>query len=593
MPLEEMPQVLRDAVVAVEDARFYEHAGVDARAVARAIVNNARSGEIAQGGSTITQQLAKNAAVGDAPTLDRKLEEAAVALRLEQAYSKDEILERYLNTVYFGNGAYGVQTAAQRYFGSDVTQLTLPKAALLAGLLRAPSSYDPYRHPRAARGRRDLVLGLMADQRLIPAAAADAARAVPLQTAPQAAGQSWNAPYFVDHVLDVVTHDPAFRVLGADPAQRSVAIFRGGLTIQTTLDPDWQEAAERAVTETLTARRDPHAALVAVDPATGAVRALVGGRDYDGDERFARFNLATDGRRQPGSTFKELLLATAIARGHRLDETFPAGRRYVVPPRPGEPDPYPVDNYDRRDFGRVSLRQATAASVNTVFARLMAAIGPDAVVTTARRAGIRSRLHPLRSLALGTQEVTVLEMASVQATLAAGGVYRPPTAVTRITDAGGTVRYRHRPTRGRRALDPAVAYLTTQALRDVVDGGTGSRAALRRPAAGKTGTTQRGADAWFVGYTPDLAAAVWVGFPHGAVPMEPPRTRIRVEGGNWPAEVFGRFGSRALAGVPAHDFPAPDVDLTAAQAAVTRSCLPHHFPASDRAAERSSLAGTE
>ncbi|MDQ3537723.1 MAG: transglycosylase domain-containing protein [Actinomycetota bacterium] len=591
--LRKMPRVLRDAVVAVEDARFYAHAGVDARAIARAVVRNARAGEIREGGSTITQQLAKNAVVGSARTLRRKLSEAGVALQLEQRYSKDEILERYLNTVYFGNGAYGVQTASRRYFGIDVGGLRLGQAAMLAALLRSPAVYDPYRHPRRARARRDLVLELMQQQALAGGGRVTAARASPLGIVAAPRRNDWRAPWFVDHVVDVLQHDRRFAVLGKNPAERAEAVFGGGLRISTTLDPVWQVAAEQAVADTLTSSGDPHAAVVAIDPATGGIRALVGGRGYDDGTAYARFNLATDAARQPGSTFKQLVLATAIAKGYDLDETFPGGRRVVLKPRLGEPKPYPVDNYGSHDYGPMTLRDATAYSVNVVYARLIAAVGPRAVVNTARRAGVRRYLPAIRSLALGTQEVSPLEMAAVQATLAAGGIYRAPTVVTRITEADGTVLYHRGTPRGQRAIDRPVAWLTTQALQGVVEHGTGERANLHRPTAGKTGTTQRGADAWFVGYTPDLAAAVWVGFPKGAVAMEPPRTRIRVEGGTWPAEIFARFGSRALADVPSHDFPAPAMALSTVPVDARRNCRPNRYTPPELVSERSYLKGTE
>ena len=592
--LSQIPQTLRDAVVAVEDRRFYDHAGVDGRAIARAFVENARAGAVTQGGSTITQQLAKNAVVGNDRTLERKLEEASVALQLERQFTKSQILERYLNTVYFGNGAYGVQTASQRYFGSDVDALTLAQSALLAALLKAPATYDPYRHPEAARARRNVVLGLMEDQDLVSESEAQAARTSPLGAVPLADTAQWDAPYFVDHVLDQLQHDPQFAVLGAEPADRAHMLFRGGLTVQTTLDPGWQAAAEAAVDATLTRRSDPHAAIVAIDPASGGIRALVGGRDYQSPtDPFAKFNLATDGRRQPGSTFKELVLATALDQGILLDDTFDGSRRVVIEPRPGEPQPYPVANYDDRDYGPISLRDATAFSVNTVFAQLIAQVSPEAVLATAHEAGITSDLQPLRSLALGAQEVSPLEMASVQATLAAGGMYRPPTAVESITTAKGKVIYQRTTPPGRRAINPAVAYLTTDALRGVIGYGTGERANLQRPVAGKTGTTQRGADAWFVGYTPELAASVWVGFPPGAVPMEPPLTRITVEGGNWPAEIFARFGLRALQDVPASDFRAPDVALVTVRVDATRNCLPNPYTPPAVIRERSYLEGTQ
>ena len=593
VPLVEVPAVVRDAVIAVEDARFYDHAGVDARAIARAVVHNTRAGEIDQGGSTITQQLAKNAVVGSARTLRRKLSEAGVALQLERRYSKDEILERYLNTVYFGNGAYGVQTASRRYFGIDVSDLRLGQAALLAALLRSPADYDPYRHPRRARARRGLVLGLMQQQRMAGAGAVTTARGSQLGIVAAPQRDDWRAPWFVDHVVDELHHDRRFVALGADPADRAQALFGGGLRISTTLDPVWQAAAEQAVADTLTAPDDPYAAVVAIDPATGGIRALVGGRRYDDDIPYARYNLATDAARQPGSAFKQLVLATAIAQGHELDDIFPGGPRVVLPPRPGEPEPYPVDNYDSHDYGPLTLRDATAYSVNVVYARLIAAVGPEAVVDTAQRAGVRRDLAAVRSLALGTQEVSPLEMASVQATLAAGGIYHAPSVVTRITDADGTVLYQRGTPRGKRAIDRPVAWLTTQALQGVVGHGTGERANLHRPTAGKTGTTQRGADAWFVGYTPDLAAAVWVGFPQGAVAMEPPRTRIRVEGGTWPAEIFARLGSRALADVPAHDFGVPAAALSTVEVDASRNCLPNRYTPPELRSERSYLKGTE
>ena len=594
VPLAQIPQLLRDAVIAVEDRRFYDHGGVDGKAIARAIVENTRSGRIRQGGSTITQQLAKNAVVGSDPTLERKLEEAGVALQLERQFSKDEILEQYLNTVYFGNGAYGVQTAAQRYFGVDVDRLSLGEAALLAALLKAPATYDPYRHPEAARRRRNTVLRLMLEQELATPRAVEQARRADVVLEPISTAADWRAPYYVDHVLDELQHDPQFAVLGDTPSARANMLFRGGVTVETALDPVWQDAAEDAVAATLTERDDPRAAVAAVDPVTGGIRALVGGRDYDDPlDAFAKFNLATDGHRQPGSTFKEVVLATAIEQGHSLDEVFEAGPRIVIGPRPGEPQPYAVSNYDRRGYGELTLRDATAYSVNVVYAQLISLVGPDAVVAMARDLGIRTALQPLRSLALGAQEVSPLEMASVQATLAAGGVYRRPTSVVRIVAADGTVLYQRGAARGKQVIDRAVAYLTTDALRGVVQYGTGERADLQRPMAGKTGTTQRGADAWFVGYTPALAAAVWIGFPQGAVAMEPPRTRIRVEGGNWPAEIFARFGSRALAEVPAEDFRRPGLDLVTVRVDTSRNCLPNPYTPPQVVAERSYLDGTQ
>lgn len=558
--LDEVASVLIDAVIAVEDVRFRQHDGIDVRALGRALVRNVRDGRIVEGGSTITQQLAKNTATGPARTIERKIAEASIAWQLEQELSKNEILARYLNSAYFGNGAYGVESAAREYFGVHAGDLDLSQAALLAGMLRSPARYDPRRHPEAATGRRDVVVGLMRDQGRITTPQARAATADPVQVnAPRR--RFWKAAYFVDHVLDELQHHPDFAFLGPTAKLRAQRVFAGDLHIETTLDPAWQTAAEQAVAATLSRRHDPDGALVAIDPATGGIRALIGGRDYFGRGEAARFNLATDARRQPGSTFKAVVLAAALRDGHTLDESFAAPRQLRLSAAAGEPRPWTVHNYGDTAFGHIDLATATRWSVNVVFAQLIDDVGAGRVARMGRALGVRSKLRPFRSLALGAQEVTVLDMASVQATLAAGGVYRPPHAITRITD-GDTVLYERPPHRGRRVLGQPVALQVTAALRDVVRSGTGVRADARRPLAGKTGTTQDGADAWFAGYTPDMAAATWIGFHDGRIPMVPPRTRTTVEGGTWPAETFARFTLAALADVPANDFTVRIPDVT-------------------------------
>ena len=593
VPLEDVPAVLQDAVVAVEDQRFWDHPGVDARALVRAVVQNIRQGRVAQGGSTITQQLAKNTLVGFDATLERKLEEASLALQIEAELSKEEILERYLNTVYLGGGAYGVQAAARRWFARDVRDVDLPRAALLAGMLRAPTSYDPLEHPQRARERRDLVLGLMAAQGLITGEERDAARAADLGVVDLRDEEPWRAAWFVDHVLNELQYAPQYHVLGTTPSERAATIYSAGLRIETTVDPVWQAEAEAAVDGVVGRPGDPHGAMAVLDPATGAIRALVGGRRYgDPADPVGRFNLATDGRRQPGSAFKPLVLAAALARGRTLEDPFPGGASVSLPV-PGTGETWTVGNAGDRDLGPMTLRQATAWSVNVVYARLMAEVGPEAVVELARAAGVTAPLQPYLSLALGAQEVSVLDMATVAATLATGGIHREPSAVVRIVDRDGVVVWERPDPVGERVLDEEVAWQVTLALEEVVQRGTGVGANLQRPTAGKTGTSQDSADAWFTGFTPDMAAAVWVGFPEGRVPMVPPRTRITVEGGTWPAEIFARFGVRALADVPASGFPIPSSSLARVVVDTSRDCLPNAFTPVELIAERGYLAGTE
>ncbi|HUG86366.1 MAG TPA: transglycosylase domain-containing protein, partial [Euzebya sp.] len=593
VPLTAIPAVVREAVVAVEDARFYDHGGVDGRAIARAVVTNLVEGDIRQGGSTITQQLVKNAIVGDEESLDRKLAEASIALQLESQMTKDEILEQYLNTVYFGNGAYGVGAAARRYFDLEVSELRLHHAALLAGMLRAPAHYDPHVEPGAATTRRNLVLRLMAEQSMVTSEESAQAAAAPLDVVPRSASQDWLHAYAVDHALDRLQHDPVFHVLGATPAERAVRLFGGGLRIETTIDPASQRQAEGAVAATLVDAADPRAALVAIDPSNGHIRALVGGRDYhDPVDPVARFNLATDGRRQPGSAFKVLVLAAALEAGWSLQDTLPAPATITLEGALGSAD-WTVGNAGQQGYGDLTLRTATALSVNVVYAQLVTDIGPQAVIDLARRAGITSPLQPLGSIALGAQEVSPLEMATVTATFAAGGVHHDPTIIRRIIDRDGVVIWEHPDGQGTQVIDATTTGQVTLALQDVITSGTGMGAALGRPTAGKTGTSQDNADAWFTGYTPDLAVAVWVGFPEGRIAMTPPRTRIEVQGSSWPAEIFARFGTAALRDQVATPFSLPGQELVTVQVDLTRDCLPNPYTPRDLIGERGYVAGTE
>ncbi|HWB70620.1 MAG TPA: transglycosylase domain-containing protein, partial [Egibacteraceae bacterium] len=543
----DLPRVLVDAVVAAEDRRFFAHGGLDLRAVVRAALANRRAGQVVQGGSTITQQLVKNRYLpGGAQTLRRKTAEARLALELERSASKDAILTDYLNTVYFGAGAYGVQAAARTYFGVDVADLSLTQAALLAGLIRSPESASPYSRPHAAQGERRRVLDAMVATAALERPAAEAAASASLGVQPPPPPPATRFPYFVEHVKRVLLADPRF---GPDEAARVRLLFGGGLRVHTTIDPALQGQAEAAAGTFWSAPDDPEVALAVVRPSDGHLVAAVGGRDF----RARQFDLATQGRRQPGSAFKTFALVAALQAGMRLDDVVDSGS-VALPRGPGGP-PWVVRSATR---GPLSLRDALAVSSNGAFARLAVRLGPERVADQAHAMGVTSDLGHEEALVLGglSEGVSPLEMAVAYATLANGGVHVPVTAITRVEDADGRPLWR--PDLGPRvAMDPETAHLATQALRSVVEEGTGSAARLDRPAAGKTGTSQRHRDAWFVGFTPQLAAAVWIGYPDQERPLVGVHGVARVSGGTWPARIWKAFMQVALAGQPAADFPYP------------------------------------
>jgi penicillin-binding protein 1A len=550
--LDDMARSVRDAVVAIEDHRYWEHGGVDVRAVLRALQRDATAGEVVEGGSTITQQYVRTVMLGREQTVERKLREAVLAVQVEREYSKREILERYLNTVYFGNGAYGVEAAADRYFGTTAGELTLPQAALLAAMIRAPERYNPYARPREARARRDLVLDKLAEHGFVPAAKAKRAQRAPLGVSDRTWRRASFAPYFAEQVKAFVLRDRAF---GTTAAERRRLLFQGGLRVETTLDPRLQLLAEDAVAKVLVDRAaDPSAALVAIEPTTGFVKAYVGGRGYFGPEPWAKFDLASQARRQAGSAFKPFVLATALLDGVSPDRRYPAPVRLTIPQR-GQP-PWVVHNYDGGGGGELDLVDATVQSVNTVYAQLIMDVGPQQVVELASKMGVDSRLAPYPSTALGTNGVNALDLASAYATFAADGLHTEPVFVTRVTAADGTVLYEHTPRR-ERALPANTARVVNGVLEQVVTRGTGVNARIGRPVAAKTGTGEEWRDAWFVGSTPQLTAAVWVGFADGERPMVPPATRTRVTGGGWPAQIWGLFAGGALAETPVETFPAP------------------------------------
>lgn len=551
VPLSAIPAVLRDAVVAIEDQRFWEHKGVDLRAVLRAAVANTSEGRVVEGGSTITQQYVKNEILTNDRTLHRKVEEATLAYQLEQRYSKERILELYLNTIYFGNGAYGVEAASQEYFGRTVEQVTLSQAALLAGVIRAPTTNDPFANPEVATARRNVVLAKMVELGKLSPAEAAAAAAEPLTLRTQAADERYPAPHFVERVKRFILDDERF---GATPEARRKLLFQGGLRVTTTLDPARQAQAEAAIARVLSKPgADPEASLVSLDPRSGYVRALVGGRGFFDGGPQAKFDLATQGRRPAGSSFKPIVLAAAVAAGIRLDKVYDAPARLNIR-LPHEV--WEVENYEGGGGGRLSLYEATVASVNTVYAQLILEVGPDKAIQLAAAMGITSPLQPLPSAVLGTNDVSPLDMASAYATLANRGTWVAPVFVTKVVTADGTVLYQHRHQQ-KRVMDEEVADATTDVLRQAVERGTGVQARLGRPVAGKTGTGQQWRDAWFVGFTPQLATAVWVGFPEQQRSMVPPATRIRVTGGSWPAQIWQLYMSAALAAAPVEEFASP------------------------------------
>ncbi len=556
----QIPDVMLDAIVAIEDRRFWDHNGVDLEGISRAARVNLEVGEVAQGGSTITQQYVKNQYLSAERTIERKVEEALLAIELEKRLTKDEILFGYLTTTYFGEGAYGIGAAAEVYFAKRVEDLDISEAATLAGLVQAPSRLSPRQDLAAAEQRRRLVLRAMHAEGRLSAAdlERETARHLWLPTegerpspsvtvlAPRPPKGATAHPYFVEWV-------EAELLARFGPDQ----LYRGGLTIETTIDPDRQLAAEEALAERLDGTEYPvEMALVSLDPRTGHVVAMVGGRDHGASQ----VNLATGGTTgfQPGSSFKPIVLAAAFEQGLGPDSRYDAPAAMTVPGCTGSD--CTIANYDNAGRGRMTLDDAMRLSVNTVFAQLIIDVGIDRTVELGRRLGL-DRLDPDRyygpSLSLGAAESSTLEMASAYGVFANRGVRAEPTGILRVVDAAGNVVVDNRNPAGERVLDQAVADNLTDVLTGVVEAGTGRRAALDRPVAGKTGTAQAYRAAWFVGYTPQLSTAVWMGHADHLAPLRNVNGVSAVTGGSHPAIAWNRYMAAAHEGEPVLAFPEP------------------------------------
>jgi|SoiMethySBSTD1v2_1073268.scaffolds.fasta_scaffold02782_10 penicillin-binding protein 1A len=541
--LDAMSHWVTNATVDVEDRRFYEHGGIDWEGVVRAAVENVKSGHIVQGGSTITQQLVRNLYIGKEISLDRKIKEACLAQKVEDAHTKDWILASYLNQVYFGNHAYGVEAAAQTYFSRHAADLSLVQAALIAGLPQAPSIYDPFQRPAEAVARRNEVLGAMYSAGDITAEQYQKAVSAPLKLHAGHLYTRIREPYFFSYVREQL-----IAKYGAN------TVRGGGLKVYTTIVPRFQKLATEAMQDTLNLKSDPASALVSINPKNGAIRAMTA--EIPG-KKNNQFNLAAQGRRQAGSSFKTFVLTEAIREGINPDSTM-----YMSAPFHWQPDPsseaWDVSTYDGSYYGPSTITQSTLRSDNSVYARLTLDLGPEKIVTLAHEMGIRTKLEPVASIGLGSNSVGVLEMASAYATIAAGGVYSEPMAIRKVVLPTGEVD------RGagwgkvkqHRVFSDGVAYQVARILKMNVQAGTGTGANPGFPAGGKTGTTDDFGDAWFAGITTNASTVVWVGYPNAKIPMTAVHG-IRVAGGTFPATIWRLFTVGAFGKNPPGDWPLP------------------------------------
>lgn len=564
--LDQIPENLKAATIAIEDRKFYSHPGVDLFRILGAAFADLRHGEARQGASTITQQLARNLFLTREQTLGRKIKEVLLSLKLEQIYTKDQILELYFNQIYFGHGAYGAEAASQMYFDKHVWELTLPQAALLAGLPKAPQNYSPYDHPDQALRRRSLVLEAMIRTGAITRWDAEAAKNAPLDLAPRAP-QANEAPYYMEEIRKHM-----------EERYGSNLLYRGGMNVYTTLDPRLQRIANRCLEEWLTKVEDQYnfkvkhrdvilspqaadslqetkyiqGALVAMDPKSGHVLAMIGGRDFT----QSKFNRATQAERQAGSSFKPFIYTAAIDGGFTpatvlVDEplVIPDGSRRLWKPT----------NYDNTFGGPTTLRMALALSRNIIAVKLIMEVGPTAAAAYAHKMGIKSKIPEVLSLALGSADVNLLEMVDAYSTLANQGTRNDPVIITKVTDRTGKILEEDHPL-SERVLSTQTAFTMVDMMRGVVDYGTAARSramGFTRPAAGKTGTTNDYTDTWFIGFTPDLICGVWVGF-------DQKKTIVRgATGASMALPAWVEFMKAATADMPTSDFSSPSGMVTA------------------------------
>lgn len=555
---DQIPQMMKNAIIAIEDPDFYKHHGIKVKAIVRAMWVNLIAWDFVQGGSTITQQYAKVSLLTHKKTITRKVKEWIYAINLERNLSKDEILERYLNYICFGNGVYGIEAAAQLYFDKHIWELELHQFALLAGIIRSPENYSPFKYPEVAQKRRAIVLNKMEEFKFITPEEADRAKKAPLDVAGKKSRRR-KAPFFVDHIIQELTLKN--KILDEED------LYTRGYRIYTTLDLRMQNIAEEAIADLPASEPDknnviqPQIALVALDPTNGYIKAMIGGRDW----QTTQLNRATKAYRQPGSCMKPFVYTTAIDSHKFTPSTIVVDEAIEYPN--GDAEPWIPRNFSKTFQGPVQLRSALERSLNTISVKLVDQLGVSTVFKTAQKMGLTSLISTgefndmaLSPLALGglTKGVTPLELTAAYTPLANKGIYSEPMAILKVTDSQGRILLENTPKR-KVVLRESVAYLVTDMLKGVIERGTGRRAQIGRPAAGKTGTTDEDTNAWFVGYTPNLMAGVWIGNDSQAQPLIINGTKIT--SGN-AAQIWGNFTRRALENKPITDFVPPTTGIT-------------------------------